>query len=102
MVCRRTGSGQRDRVINHYGQDCHWCGCKTVLSDGKLNEDPPANMFTVDHLIPISKGGSNEIENLRPACFACNQAKGDKTWELISNNWGEEATPKLADLWPKP
>ena len=29
--------------------------------------------FTVDHVIPISKGGVRSLENLALACFHCNR-----------------------------
>jgi 5-methylcytosine-specific restriction endonuclease McrA len=35
--------------------------------------------FTVDHVIPRSKGGSNALRNTVAACHACNQAKGSMT-----------------------
>jgi 5-methylcytosine-specific restriction endonuclease McrA len=28
-----------------------------------------------DHVIPMSKGGSSEEQNLRVACFDCNRSK---------------------------
>lgn len=35
--------------------------------------------LTIDHVIPISKGGSNDKSNLRLACEYCNSFKADKT-----------------------
>lgn len=35
---------------------------------------------TMDHVIPISKGGSNWPENLVPACGTCNKSKGNRLW----------------------
>jgi hypothetical protein len=32
LAKRRTGAKQRDAVIAHYGQNCWWCGCETVIS----------------------------------------------------------------------
>jgi hypothetical protein len=43
---------------------CQWCGCSLT-----------AETATTDHLIPLSRDGSNEWDNLCLACFDCNQRR---------------------------
>jgi 5-methylcytosine-specific restriction endonuclease McrA len=49
---------------------CYYCGKELKEINGKK---------TIDHRIPLSRGGSNEIENMVVACEHCNYSKSDKT-----------------------
>lgn len=38
---------------------------------------------TIDHVIPLSRGGTNWPSNLRPACKHCNSSKGPRKVKLL-------------------
>lgn len=45
---------------------CHWC---------KIPLDAAAG--TIDHIVPLSRGGTNGPDNLVLACEPCNQGRGN-------------------------
>ena len=74
-----TGShSQRewDELVLAWGWRCFYCG-RPVHEAAQ----PIQDSLTRDHLIPLSRGGSNDIGNIVPACFNCNRLKGTMTIE---------------------
>jgi hypothetical protein len=51
-------------LVKHHGEKCNYCGSTDNL--------------TLDHIIPLSKGGINKIENFQILCKSCNKLKGNK------------------------
>lgn len=54
---------QRERIFERDGYKCVICGSEERLS--------------LDHIVPISQGGTSEDNNLRVLCETCNSKKGN-------------------------
>lgn len=68
-------------LLDLHGGKCFYCGTPLApMRHGtmhrELSRSPRA--ATVDHLVPKSRGGSNALTNLVPACLPCNTEKGDR------------------------
>jgi 5-methylcytosine-specific restriction endonuclease McrA len=60
-----------------YAGPCSYCGISGTM--------------TLDHVVPISKGGVHGVSNLVPACNPCNSSKGQKIlieWKVYKNRKG--------------
>jgi Ser/Thr protein kinase RdoA (MazF antagonist)/5-methylcytosine-specific restriction endonuclease McrA len=86
---------------------CHHCG-------GRF----PANKLTMDHLVPLARGGTSAQGNIVPSCKACNSAKGletplDDAFRALEEErtigasaggresaWGDDSTQFFYDLTP--
>lgn len=65
------------------------CGiCNEAITSGKATN---RGGLSVDHIIPLAKGGQNVIENMQPAHSKCNTVKGDNL------DWDREAIIRKVD-----
>lgn len=97
------------RLAERDGMTCHWCG--TWVEDQKTLSRPywreskhggytiPGEVWgfvlchtaTVDHIIPKSRGGTNDLDNLVIACYPCNTGRGAarKNWKKAEVTYGQ-------------
>lgn len=63
----------KDHVWLATGGHCSYCGVTLR----------PFSTFTIDHVQPVSRGGTNDLENLAACCKSCNSIKGDRHVEYL-------------------
>ena len=74
-----TENYTEDLVLNIYGVNCHICSKEIDLAaPRRVGLDGWENGLHIDHLVALSKGGTNLIENVRPAHALCNVKKGGR------------------------
>ena len=71
----------RTRIYKRDNHECAYCGSKKQL--------------TLDHIIPKSRGGGNDWNNLITCCFKCNLKKGNRTPEE------SRSTLPVFSPWPR-
>ncbi len=65
-----AGYEVREYLLEKWGRACVYCKAQNI----------PLEM---DHVRPLSRGGSNRVSNLVLACRSCNQAKGNQNIETF-------------------
>ena len=69
-----------DKLIKRDGNRCHICGGECDRSDKAYGSVGP--MYpTIDHVVPLSKGGTHTWGNVKLAHFKCNSEKGARLEE---------------------
>ena len=63
-------SALRHEVFKRDGYKCKECG--------KTGEETTLH---IDHILPVSQGGTDELNNLQTLCKECNEAKQNRSWK---------------------
>jgi 5-methylcytosine-specific restriction endonuclease McrA len=58
----KLSPSKRAKVMAKTGHRCAYCGCQSMR-------------MQVDHIKPICDGGTDDLDNLLPACGSCNNYK---------------------------
>jgi 5-methylcytosine-specific restriction endonuclease McrA len=88
VECNITVEELRNLVFEQYGTQCKYC-------DKILKTD----IIVFDHIVPISKGGTSNIDNIQLLCRTSNGMKGSLTednFELLLE-WLKTAPKELQD-----
>jgi 5-methylcytosine-specific restriction endonuclease McrA len=83
---RRSAEGeisteQWDTLVNFYCSDGRCIAC------GKLFGEAWRDRLSLDHIVPLSRGGTHWPENVQPICCSCNSSKGNR--EIVDYRYDE-------------
>jgi 5-methylcytosine-specific restriction endonuclease McrA len=86
---KRRASFNRRNIFARDGNRCQYCG--KVL---------PTSELSIDHVIPVSRGGTACWENVVCACTECNKLKGSRLpreagMKLIRKPYAPKADPLI-------
>lgn len=88
----RKATSEVDPTLTHEalrerdGDTCHYCGVLMDFEAGGLGVWNPRKA-SIEHVIPLSRGGAHTFENTVLACLECNIGKRDRTveeWRLVA------------------
>jgi hypothetical protein len=79
------------RVFYRKGCICASCGSEGIILVKKQKDNnigwsvmtKDMVEMNIDHIIPKSKGGCNNLYNLQPMCAPCNTSKGNKVPKMV-------------------
>ena len=80
----------KKKIMKAKGNKCIWCGCECT-NDFQIiggQPQPLPKTATVEHIVPIAKGGQHNMNNVAIACFECNHKKTDmdlNEWIALKN-----------------
>jgi len=87
-VPRKHSPSLQEQVRQRASYLCEYC---------HTNERWQYVRFTIDHLVPISEGGTDALNNLALACFHCNRRKSNQqaVFDEMTNETAAIFNPRL-------
>lgn len=74
-ISRNITPQLRNQILERNGFTCQQCGASAHDVD---DLDPTKSVrLHIDHIVPLSQGGTNDAENLRVLCSNCNHGKSN-------------------------
>lgn len=81
LECQRHGNiMSRAKSYNAPGTHTilEWIELRHKYGDRCIGLGPHSGILTPDHIVPLSKRGSNAIDNIQPLCMGCNRRKRNR------------------------
>lgn len=74
--------GTKRTLLRRQSYVCTYCGQRRI-----------SRSFEIDHMTPVIRGGSNDMDNLQVICRPCNQRKGIQTDEEFRERYSRLVPP---------
>lgn len=78
-----------EKMFEEQNHKCGYCGQEITKQSNK------PNTRHLDHIIPISRGGTNILSNVHWVCPVCNKSKGNR----LEEEWLKKERMKPTDIW---
>lgn len=65
----------RTNLRKQYGDACFYCGVVMTFARTPKGAPRPSNLATLEHVHPVSDGGTHTWDNVVLACWTCNCSK---------------------------
>lgn len=72
------------------GDECHYCGVTMIFTPMQGTDFQP-DRASIEHLLPVSRGGAHDWDNVVLACWQCNLSKNARTVEEWAAQGGADA-----------